>query len=705
MASELPPPAVGTLVRQGAPAPAAGLAEGPVGAADATGDGWRHVPALDGLRGIAVLGVLLFHADHLTGGFLGVDLFFTLSGFLITSLLLDEGRRTGTVDLIAFWGRRFRRLLPAILVLLAIVVVVTWWIGSPAQLDAVHAAGPAALVYLANWHQIAQDSGYWASFSEASPLTHLWSLGIEEQFYVVWPLVFAVLWRLGRHSERLIAAVAGLAALASAVLMAVLYTGGDPTRVYMGTDTRAFSILVGVAAATAPVRRSIARLIGRARVAVGAVMLLIIAFGGWTWATVDGASSSALFEGGLAVHGALGALLIVACAQDDRLLAARLFSGRTLSYLGSRSYGLYLWHWPVYVALDADRAGLDGWALTALRVTVAMTMAELSYRLVETPIRRRATWAHGWTGATAMVASIVAVALVYLAVPQASAEVARFDPGTLAPATTLIRATTAPSTTSPATTTEDSAAAAPAQETATTEATATTATTSPPPPTTIAVVKPLVRSVLWMGDSVAWDAAPGVEAALTAAGLEVETAAYVGTGVVPSGDVDPIELFLGSLRNTRRDLAIFQLSGWDLEHPEAEQRHAVRAFRDETRASGATMVFLLPPTVDPERYDPDFSIILDEVLLMASEDPGGTVLLDSASMWGDYGRDLNGDGIPERKPDGVHVCPSGAALLGQWLALELAARYDGVIPADPVLWAGLPWVTDARYNTPLGVCS
>ena len=209
-----------------------------------------------------------------------------------------------------------------------------------------------------------------------------------------------------------------------------------------------------------------------------------------------------------------------------------------------------------------------------------------------------------------------------------------------------------------------------------------------------------------MGDSVAWDAGPGVEAALAAAGVQVETAAYVGTGVVPNRGVDPLQLFLGRLASAPRDLALFQLSGWDLDFPEAEQRRAVRAFRDQARAYGARMMFLLPPTVDPVRDQPDFSILLDEVRLMVDEDPDGTLLLDSQALWGStYARDMNGDGIPERKLDGVHVCPSGAALFGQWLTIQLAERFAGVTPADPTLWAGLPWVTDSRYNEPLGVCS
>ena len=660
---------------------------------------WHHVRALDGLRGVAVLAVILFHAGHLRGGFLGVDLFFTLSGFLITSLLLGELRRSRTIDLGAFWGRRFRRLLPAVLATLAVVLVVTWWIGSLSQLDAVHRATPPALVYLANWHQIADPNGYWTHFTDPSPLTHLWSLAIEEQFYVVWPLAFLALWKLTRGSERAIAIATTVAAVASAAWMAVLFTGGDPTRVYMGTDTRAFSILFGAAVAAAPVRRAVRRFVGANRSLADVSLVALVAVGAYVWATVNGETSTLLFEGGLAVHAALGAVLIVAVVTDERLAVSRVCANRVLEYVGTRSYGLYLWHWPVYVFLDAERTGLSEWPLTILRVAVSFLVAEASYRLVEAPIRFRAPWARGWSGTAAMAGGIASVAFLTVLVPDADAEIARFDPGA------LTTTTAAPATSTPA------ASSLPPSSVATTEAAATTAppvATSPPTtaPTTTAAPKPVISTIAWMGDSVAFDAGPGVEAALTAAGAQVEILAYVGRGVVPTAEFDPIDLFVRPLVEVPRDLAIFQLSGWDLDHPEEEQRRALRAFRDGVRATGARVAFLLPPIVDPTRHTADFTIMLDEAQLLASEDPDGTFVLDSTQLWGTtYVVDMDGDGVPERKPDGVHVCPSGAALLGQWLTDQLAARFDGLVPADPALWAALPWVTDVRYNTPVGACS
>src|SRR5688572_19999684 len=197
----------------------------------------RHMPALDGLRGLAVAGVVLCHAGHLTGGYLGVDLFFVLSGFLITSLLLTERRDTGRISLSGFWARRARRLLPALFGMLAGVAVYAAVWADRAELDPIRADALATLGYVANWRAIFAGNGYWDVFSAPSPLEHTWSLAIEEQFYLVWPLaVLALLW-VGRGSAR--AVLTGSLALgaASAAWMIASYTpGDDPQRVYLGTD-------------------------------------------------------------------------------------------------------------------------------------------------------------------------------------------------------------------------------------------------------------------------------------------------------------------------------------------------------------------------------------------------------------------------------------------------------------------------------------
>ena len=348
---------------------------------------WRHVGGLDGLRALAVVAVLLFHGGYLQGGFLGVDLFFALSGFLITSLLVRDADGAG-IHLTAFWGRRFRRLLPALLALIAVVAAWVAAFGSPAELDSVRRDGPWALGYLANWHAIAESGGYWQSFQQPSMFDHLWSLAIEEQFYLVWPIVLAVVWRWAPRPSRALVTTCIAGIVASLVTMVVLAGPGDPTRVYMGTDTRAASLLAGALAATGPCRRLVARLLARVDATVlvvggGALVL-------WSWVAVDGASSALLYRGGLAVHSGLCALVVAVVATTPGATGARVLGCRPLAWIGVMSYGLYLWHWPVYVVLSPERTGLAGPPLLVLRLAVAVVFAVASYQLVEDPVRRRA---------------------------------------------------------------------------------------------------------------------------------------------------------------------------------------------------------------------------------------------------------------------------------------------------------------------------
>ncbi|MDP5114104.1 MAG: acyltransferase, partial [Ilumatobacteraceae bacterium] len=214
-----------------------------------------HLPGLDGLRALAVIGVLAFHDNRLNGGFLGVDLFFALSGFLITTLLIDELQRTNSVDLIGFWGRRLRRLLPAVMALLVVVVVFFRLFADTGQWIIARNDVIWSQFYMANWHQIYSGSGYWDAFAAPSAFEHLWSLAIEEQFYLVWPVLVIVAWRIGR--TRGLAALTSIGIVASFVAMLAIYNGGDPTRVYMGTDTRSFSLLCGAFVALPAVRRAI----------------------------------------------------------------------------------------------------------------------------------------------------------------------------------------------------------------------------------------------------------------------------------------------------------------------------------------------------------------------------------------------------------------------------------------------------------------
>ncbi|TDD70319.1 acyltransferase [Actinomadura darangshiensis] len=373
-----------------------------------------YLPALDGLRGLAILGVLLFHTGHLPGGFLGVDLFFALSGYLITDLLLREAEASGTVSLVAFWGRRVRRLLPALATMLAGVTVLVWAAGPPDMVRAALSDGPWVQLNLVNWHLLAESAGYWDRFGPGRVFEHLWSIAVEEQFYLVWPVLVLVIARCGRHADRWVAITAALVSAGSLALMIMLVAPADPTRVYTGTDTRAFSLLLGALVATRTVRAVLARATVRWAGAVSAVLAAGI---GAAWSLADGTTSLWLFNGGLFAHSAAAAVLIGLCVQAPRSGVAKALSWRPLRWSGLISYSLYLWHWPVIVLLSPERTGLGGWPWTAVVCAVSIGLAALSKYLLEDPIRFRAGWARGRGGLLAFAALMIGLAVLWLALP------------------------------------------------------------------------------------------------------------------------------------------------------------------------------------------------------------------------------------------------------------------------------------------------
>ena len=346
-----------------------------------------YLPALDGIRALAVLAVVIFHTSEawLSAGFLGVDVFFVVSGFLITALLVAERERAGRVDLRAFWIRRARRLLPALaLVLAATTIYAVLLLGD--QLLSHLREVFAAVVYVTNWDLILRDVSYFESFDRPSQLRHLWSLAVEEQFYLLWPLVFAGLSRF--VSRRLLLAIVLLLAGASLAWMIQLYTPGeDPSRVYFGSDPRAFTILIGVALGLVwrpwrwqwpEQRRLPCRLLDLIGLAGLAAVVLIMQQGHWREAW--------LYPWGLLGASVASAALIAAVARRRWVLGRALGAG-PLRWLGTRSYGVYLWHWPVLLALSFE-LDLSGVALFAAGAPISAALAEASYRWVETPIRR-----------------------------------------------------------------------------------------------------------------------------------------------------------------------------------------------------------------------------------------------------------------------------------------------------------------------------
>ena len=369
-----------------------------------------HISALDGARGLAVAGVLLFHGGHLVGGYLGVDFFFTLSGFLITSLLLAESSRTGSIGLGGFWARRARRLLPALAVLMVGIAIYCYAFALKDELYRIRGDAFATLGYVANWRQIFAHHDYFELFGSPSPLDHTWSLAIEEQFYVIWPLVFVGLlawWK--RAVPRAVLATTLVLACVSSVLMIVLYDPANVSRAYFGTDTRATAILFGAALAAwlaihGPIRNPRRRMALEATAIVSAIGL------GVSWSRLGG-DSTTLYHGGFLFCGLAATAIIAAAVHPEPGPLSRLLSLRPLCALGLISYGVYLYHWPIDVALDQRQLGFGGWSLFAVQTVVTLAAAIASYRLIEQPIRRGALSSVQWRVLTPTIATGLVVML------------------------------------------------------------------------------------------------------------------------------------------------------------------------------------------------------------------------------------------------------------------------------------------------------
>lgn len=370
----------------------------------------QRIRALDGLRGLAVAGVLAYHCGFgwARGGFLGVSLFFTLSGFLITSLLLTEHAATGRIALGAFWARRARRLLPAAMVALGGIVAFGASVASGSQLRALRADVLGALGYAANWRFVAAGTSYGDLWSAPSPVQHFWSLAIEEQLYIVLPLMVSAALAIGRGRRRIVAAVLGVALALSVV---ATFSVQEQLRAYYGTDVRGAELLAGALLA---VILSARPSFGRATATkLGPVALLLVLL---AWSTTT-QSDARLYDGGLLLHAALAVVVILAARVDGPLASA--LSLRPLRWLGRISYGAYLYHWPIFLWLTEARTGTSGVALAALRVGVSLALASLSARILEEPIRaaRRLPTRTPVAFATAALTVVAALMLVTTTTP------------------------------------------------------------------------------------------------------------------------------------------------------------------------------------------------------------------------------------------------------------------------------------------------
>jgi peptidoglycan/LPS O-acetylase OafA/YrhL len=374
-----------------------------------------YLPGIDALRALAVLAVFFYHAhvSWMPGGFLGVDVFFVISGYLITSLLLREFRRGGAIHLGRFWLRRALRLLPAVGVLIAVTMIAAA-ILEPDRIDAFRDDAVASLFYFANWHFIYGHVSYFEQFQAPSPFTHLWSLSVEEQFYLFWPLVFAAGMKLFGRGRLLLGVLAG--ALGSIVLAWILFDpGADASRVYYGTDTHAVGLVLGVALALvwSPIelrRRRTGPLVGPILDVVGVLALAYVLLSFVHVHDYD----LALWHGGYLWLALVTALLVAVLVHPAARLGGLLGQAPML-WLGLRSYSFYLWHWPV---LAFTRPGVDvdlpKGVLIPLQLVLVLVLADLSYRYVELPFRGRGkkpALPEGWlkVARPALLAGVIAV--------------------------------------------------------------------------------------------------------------------------------------------------------------------------------------------------------------------------------------------------------------------------------------------------------
>ncbi|MFG0216949.1 acyltransferase family protein [Brevibacillus porteri] len=349
----------------------------------------RYMPGLDGLRAISVLAVIGYHLDleWAQGGLLGVEIFFVLSGYLITDQIILEYRTKNKLSILHFWMRRIRRLLPAMVCMLLLVAL--WLMTTDfSRLQALEGDFLSSLFYMNNWYLIFQEASYFESFGPASPIGHLWSLSIEEQFYLVWPVVLLIGLKLVPSRGKLLLSILLLASI-SAIAMAVMYEPGtDPSRVYYGTDTRVFAILIGAALAVVwPSWKLSDRISPSARVVLDitggfGILLLLILIGR------SNEYDDWLYQFGFLYLSVVTAAVIAVLVHPASRLG-KIMACQPLTWIGKRSYSLYLWHYPVIV-LSSPTVNTEGAGFTQilLQVTLSVILSAYSYKYVEEPIRR-----------------------------------------------------------------------------------------------------------------------------------------------------------------------------------------------------------------------------------------------------------------------------------------------------------------------------
>jgi peptidoglycan/LPS O-acetylase OafA/YrhL len=623
----------------------------------------RHVPALDGLRGLAVLAVVVYHlsSSTLPGGFLGVSLFFTLSGFLITNLLLAEWRRDRSVDLGRFWGRRFRRLLPAALVGLVLVLLLAWLSADSDQLADLRGDVVGALTYVANWRFIFNGDAYGAGYQEPSQVLHYWSLAIEEQFYIVVAVVALVLARHAKSRKTWLLVFGGFAALS--MLATLLLMDGSTNRIYFGSDTRAFELLAGVL---------LAIVLGfelpeRAKGWVWRHALAIVVLAGVIATYLFAATTHAwLYRGGFWLV-ALGSVALIVSALDDGPVA-RLLSWAPLTALGLISYGVYVYHWPLFLWLDEERTGLSGAPLVVVRLAATLALAILSYRLLEQPIRQRR-----WSWRPVAIGAAMAASFGLLVVGAALL-------GSQAGGRAVVG------------------------ETPEIQLSAPSAITVPSPNPTTPVPTPPLRRVLFVGDSIVHQAWPTIEDRLAQAGIEARAIGGEGEHLLFE-QASWIEDLRHEIAAFDPDLVVLEsCCGWgspwidetyiapdgtalepDTDASWTEWARMARVLTELAQRDGRAVTWLMsPPARTNGYYGPVEGRITRANAIyerIVQCNPGVGILdwrviaaPDGSFTW--ELPDASGTPVQVRHPDGLHFTREGQAVLADYTRDTLIAQWE-----------------------------
>ncbi|MGZ4680853.1 MAG: DUF459 domain-containing protein [Acidimicrobiales bacterium] len=667
-----------------------------------------RVPALDGLRGIAVLAVVMYHLapDRLPGGFLGVSMFFVLSGFLITSLLLSESASRGRIGLRSFWRRRFRRLLPAALVGLALAVVVAALVGDPHQLRTLPGDIASAAAYVANWHFIAQGVAYGVHYQQPSVVQHFWSLAIEEQFYIVVALLAFALARASA-SRRTWGLVFGILAVAS--MAATLALGSaNQIEVYFGTGTRAFELLAGsllaialagrISSATGgapagPPRR-LRRGITQAAGAVG-LIALVAAF------ALVRIGDPIVYRGGLWI--VAGLTIVVLLAVRTTGWFARALSWRPLTVLGLVSYGVYVFHWPLFILISDETVHGPAWLVPVARIGATAAFTAASYFLVEQPVRLQR-----WALPPVRVVAILSVSFMVIIGTSVAVSGQAHDravvaaPDVAIPTPTTVLATSgAPDPTSSTMADPDGLRQALSQVLVAADQAA--ADGAAAPPDAAAATARGVQSVVVMGDSMMQDAFPSMQADFASQGVRSFTvgapAQTIMTGnghwlvdlkrVVETEDPDVVVLesccgdqqpfTLPDGRVVTSDDPVFWLA-WDvLSH----------IATDIAQSRGARVMWVIPPPADgvKSKWYGDIKErmvkVADIERKIARERPevqlvDWSVLSAPDGSYSATMPDRDGNAITVRAADGVHFSPEGQALQAQTTVDQVLANWAAV---------------------------